>query len=177
MFKTLLIAALVIAGIVACVLVLAALKPARFTVTRGIVIQRSRENVFALINDLHRWPEWSADAQEDVNVRRTYSGAPAGQGAICEWEGTGKSGKVRLQIVESSPNLVRVQADWERPFAARNLNVFTLEPQGETTRVTWTLDGENVFMLKVMTVFVSQEKLMGSHLEKGLAALKSAGEK
>ncbi len=176
MFKFLLVAAIVVGVIVICVLALAATKPARFTVQRSIVVQAVPERVFALINDLRRWPEWSAD-ERDSTVRRTYSGAPAGKGAVCEWEGTGSAGKGRIEIVESSPNMIRLQADWARPFAARNINIFTLEPKGNTTRITWTLDGENVFMLRVMTIFVGADHLMGSHFERGLADLKSAAEK
>jgi uncharacterized protein YndB with AHSA1/START domain len=177
MLKFLLVAALVIVVIVLCVLALAATKPARFTVQRNITVQAPPEKVFALINDLRRWPEWSGDERDESTVRRSYSGAPAGKGAVCEWEGTGSAGKGRIEIVESSPNMIRLQADWARPFAARNINIFTSEPQGNATRVTWTLDGENVFMLRIMTIFVTADRLMGSHLERGLSDLKSAAEK
>jgi uncharacterized protein YndB with AHSA1/START domain len=176
MLKLLLIAAILIVVIVLCVLAIAATKPSRFAIERSITVQARPEKVFALINDLHRWPEWS-DAKEEATVTRNYSGAPAGKGAICEWEGKGNAGKGRLEILESSPGLIRLQADWARPFAARNINIFTLEPQDGATRVTWRLDGENVFMLKVLTVFVSTDRLMGNHFETGLANLKAAAEK
>jgi uncharacterized protein YndB with AHSA1/START domain len=177
MLKFLLTTGLVVIVIVICVLVRAATKPARFTVRRSITVQAAREKVFVLINDLHRWPEWSAKEPEDSTVRRSYSGAPAGKGAVCEWEGAGSAGKGRIEIIESSPSEIRLQADWAKPFAARNVNIFTLEPQGDVTRVTWALDGENVFVLKVMSVFVSADRLMGTHFEAGLAGLKAAAER
>jgi len=175
MLKVLLFAGIGIALILLGVLVLAAFKPARFMIARIITIQAPPDKVLPLINDLQRWPDWQAEAQADPNEKRSYSGASAGNGAVAEWDS--KSGKVRLEIVESSPRLVRVQADWKRPFKARNINVFTLEPVGSATRVIWTLDGENVFMLKVMTVFVTTDRLMGSHFDQGLAALKTAAER
>lgn len=177
MLKLLLIAALVIIGIAACILVLAAVKPARFTIQRSITVHAAPEKFFVLINDLHRWPEWSANEGNASTVRRSYSGAPAGKGAVCEWEGAGSTGKGRIEIIESSPSEIRLQADWTKPFAARNINIFTLEPHGNATRITWVLDGENVFMLKVMTVFVSADRIMGTHLETGLANLKAVAEK
>ena len=177
MLKVLLIAALVIIVMVVCILVLAAAKPARFTVQRSITIQAAAAKVFALINDLHRWPEWSANEGNASTVRRSYSGAPAGKGAVCEWVGTGSTGKGRIEIIESSPSEIRLQADWAKPFAARNINIFTLEPHGNATRITWALDGQNVFMLKVMTVFVSAYRIMGTHFETGLAGLKAVAEK
>jgi uncharacterized protein YndB with AHSA1/START domain len=175
MLNPLLIAALVIAVIVICVLTLAATKPARFALQRSITIEAAPDKIFALINDLHRWPEWSE--QGDSRVKRAYNGAPSGKGAVCEWEGAGSAGKGRIEIIESSPNMIRLQADWARPFAACNFNIFTLEPQGNATRITWVLDGENVFMLKLMTIFVSADRLMGKHFEKGLADLKAFAEK
>lgn len=177
MLKLLLITAFIVVVIIICVLGLAAAKDARFTVQRSVTVQAVPEKVFALINDLRRWPEWSANEPDDSTVRRRYSGESAGTGAVCEWEGTGKAGKGRIEIIESSPYKIRLQADWAKPFAARNINTFTLEPQGSATRITWVLDGENVFILKVMTVFVSADRLMGTHLDAGLASLKSAAEK
>ncbi|HKF20803.1 MAG TPA: SRPBCC family protein [Candidatus Angelobacter sp.] len=177
MLKILLIAAIVILIIIAGVLGLAARKPPRFSIQRSVTIRAGPEKVFALINDLRRWPEWSDSEKDGSTLARKYSGAPAGRGAIYEWDGKGNAGAGRLEIVESSPTLIRLQADWARPFAARNINCFNIDPQGNGTRVTWTLDGENVFMLKVMTVFVSTESLMGPHLEKGLAGLKASAEK
>lgn len=175
MLRFLLIVVAVIVVFLLVMLGLAATKPARYTVQRSVTVNASPEKALALINDLHRWPEWNE--KENADVARSYSGTTAGKGAIAQWAGKGNAGTVRLEILESSPNLVRVQADWTKPFKARNINLFTLEPQGNSTRVTWALDGENVTMLKVMTVFVSTDRLMGSHFEGGLAALKAAAEK
>ena len=57
MLKLLLTTAFVVIVIIICVLGLAAAKHARFTVQRSITIQVGPEKVFALINDLRRWPE------------------------------------------------------------------------------------------------------------------------
>jgi uncharacterized protein YndB with AHSA1/START domain len=176
MLKLVVIPFLVTSLIAVCVIALTALKPARFNLQRSITIQAAREKVFSLISDLHRWPEWSENERTNAKLQLSYSGAWAGKGAVCEWEGG--SGKVRLEILESSPTIIRVQADWTKPFKARNINIFRLESQGtgDATRVTWTLDGENVFVLKLVTVFTSADRLMGSHFEKGLANLKAAAE-
>src|SRR5215510_1632474 len=133
MLKLALITAFAILVIIICVLAFAAMKPARFNVQRSITVHAVPEKVFELIDDLRRWPEWSANEPDDSTVRRRYSGASAGKGAVCEWEGTGRAGKGRLEIIESSPNRIRLQADWAKPFAARNINIFSLESQGNTT--------------------------------------------
>lgn len=177
MLKVLLIVVLATVLIAVCIVALAALKSGRFAIRRSITINASPEKVFALVNDLHRWPEWSQDTQEQTSGEHRYSGAPAGKGAVYEWDGKGSAGRGRIEIVDSSANEIRLQADWQKPFAARNINLFTFRPKGNATQVTWELDGENVFVLKVMTVFVSVDRLMGSHFERGLAGLKAAAEK
>jgi len=93
MLKFLLIAAIIIVVIVICVLALAATKPSRFTVQRSVTVQATRDKVFTLINDLRRWPEWSANEGDDSTVRRSYSGATAGKGAVCQWRAPEKPAK------------------------------------------------------------------------------------
>jgi hypothetical protein len=64
-----------------------------------------------------------------------------------------------------------------KPFEAHNTVEFTFEPQGDGTRVNWAMSGRNVFMSKVMSVFMNFEKVVGKDFEKGLADLKAAAEK
>ena len=42
---------------------------------------------------------------------------------------------------------------------------------------TWDFDGTNVFLLKLMSVFVSRDRVMGKHFETGLENLKAAAER
>ena len=67
--------------------------------------------------------------------------------------------------------------DFVKPFAARNINEFTLEPAGDSTNVTWDFTGAYVYVLKVMTVFVSVDRMMGRHFETGLENLKCVAER
>jgi hypothetical protein len=173
------VALLVVGGIVVVVggvFAIAATKPPRFRIVRTIAIAAPVERVVALVDDLRSWPSWSDDGT-DATVTRTYEGAPRGVGAIGRWDSKGRAGKGRMEIVEASRELVRVNVDWERPFAARNVNDFAFAPSDGGTLVTWTLDGENLYILKVMTVVLGLDRLMGRHLEQGLAALKRAGER
>jgi hypothetical protein len=55
--------------------------------------------------------------------------------------------------------------------------VFQLEPQGDGTRVVWTMSGPSAFMTKLMGVFVSMDKMVGPDFEKGLASMKAVAEK
>jgi len=162
---------------IAAVLAFAATKPKTFHLRRSITIKAPPDRVFVLINDLHKWNDWSEDSN-DPNIQRTFGGAAAGEGAVSEWRGSGKTGTGRMLITESIPNQrISITVDFVKPFAARNINEFTLEPAGDSTNVTWDFTGAYVYVLKVMTVFVSVDRMMGRHFETGLENLKCVAER
>jgi hypothetical protein len=70
-----------------------------------------------------------------------------------------------------------VTTDFIKPFAAHNVNEFLLERSGNSTRVTWTLRGTNLYPMKVMGLFVNMDRLMGTHFEAGLENLKQVAER
>ncbi len=169
---------LVFVVLLAAVLIFAATRPDTFTVSRSIIINAPPEKIFALIDDFHNWPRWASQDAEDPTMTRTYSGAENGVGAISDWTSKGSAGRGRMTIVESTPpSAVAVQVDFVKPFPAHNRNQFTLEPAGGATKVTWSMRGTNLYMMKVMSVFVSMDRIAGKHFESGLANLKTAAEK
>ena len=171
--RILIIAAVVIAG----VLILAATKPDIVRIQRSIEVDAPPEKIFALINDFHNWSRWAPQDREDSTLKRTYSGPASGEGAISEWTGTGNTGKGRMSITKSVPPTgVSIMVDWEKPFVAHNLNEFTLEPHGAATKVTWSMQGTNVYMMKVMSIFMNMDSFMGGHFEAGLSNLKGVAE-
>jgi uncharacterized protein YndB with AHSA1/START domain len=170
--------------LVLAVLALAAMKPGRRLLGRSIVIAAPAEKIFPLIDDFHNWSAWAPGDKDDPTMQRTYSGAPAGVGAASDWKGAGSTGAGRMAITDAAPNArVVVAVDFARPFVAHNINTFTLEPapgssaSSPSTQVTWIFDGSNVYMMKVMSVFMNMDHFMGKHFEDGLANLKAAAEK
>jgi hypothetical protein len=79
-------------------------------------------------------------------MRRTFSGAAAGQTTVfSEWTSSGSAGKGRRSIVESVPPSIRsVKVDFLKPFEAHNINEFTSEPAGSSTKVTWAIRCESL---------------------------------
>jgi Polyketide cyclase / dehydrase and lipid transport len=160
---------IIAAVLIAVVLVFAAMKPSTFHLQRSITIKVPTEKTFPLVNDFHNWSAWEPRDKGDAGIQRTYSGPAAGAGTMSEWQGSGSTGKGRMLITESVPNSrVSVAVDFVKPFQAHNINVFTLEPVGDSTKVTWNFEGTNVFVLKLMSVFVTTDRIMGDHFETGL---------
>jgi hypothetical protein len=143
-----------------------------------VTIQASPEKIFPLINDFHNWSEWAPQDREDPSMKRTYSGPASGVGAESEWTSSGRAGSGRMSITESAPpSRVVIDVHFVKPFTVHNVNLFTLEPDGAATKVTWTLQGTNLYFMKVMSVFSSMDRMMGGHFESGLRDLKAAAEK
>jgi len=168
---------LVIVVLVAGVLLLAALKPAEFQVERRASIRAPAAAIHPYLADFHRWAAWSPWEHIDPTLQRTFSGPPSGVGAVYEWRGEGKAGAGRMEILEAPvPQRVRIRLDFIKPFRSSNTTEFTLVPQGDATEVQWTMRGPNAFMTRVMTVFVSMDKMVGKDFEAGLSNLKAAVE-
>jgi uncharacterized protein YndB with AHSA1/START domain len=177
MLKIVGIVALVLLVAVAAVLTYAATKPDTFRIQRAMSVNAPPEKVFALINDFRRWTVWSPWEKMDPALQRTYSGTASGQGAVYAWEGNRKVGAGRMEITDApSPSKVTIKLDFLRPFEAHNVAEFTLEPKGDATTVTWAMHGPNLFVGKVMSIFVDMDRMVGKDFETGLANMKAAAE-
>jgi uncharacterized protein YndB with AHSA1/START domain len=155
-------------------LVIVALQPAAYRVSRSATIAAPPAEVFAQVNDLHAMNAWSPWLEPDPQVKLSYDGPPAGTGAAFSWDGNSQVGAGRLTIVDSQPNdRIRIKLDFLRPFASTADAEFTFKTEGDRTIVTWTMSGRKVFMTKLFGLFMSMDKMIGGHFEKGLATMKS----
>ena len=177
MLKTSMTAVAALAVVIAAVLAYAATRPDRFQVARSTSIQASAEKIFPLINDLHSFNSWNPFATMDPDQKGTYSGPPSGKGAGYAFE-SAKAGSGRIEIADAAPpSRVTMKLIMTRPLQADNRVAFTLEPQGEATRVTWAMDGEVPFIGKVIHLFLDMDKMVGQQFAAGLAELKVKAER
>jgi hypothetical protein len=178
MFEIIAIIAIVLAIAIAIVLILAATKPDTLRVQRVITVKASPDKIFPLINDFHQWVSWSPYEHKDPAMKRSYSGAESGKGAVYGWEGDKNVGSGRMEILETSaPTKIVIKLDFFTPFEAHNTAEFTMLPQGDATNVTWLMHGPAPFMSRVMQVFMNLDKMIGKDFEVGLANLKRLTEK
>ena len=175
MFKTI---AIVVVVLIAGVLVFAATRPDTFRVERSVTIKAPPEKIYPYFDDFNRWAVWSPWEKLDPAMKRTFSGAPAGKGAVYAWQGNSKVGEGRMEILESSPSSkLLIKLDFIKPFEGHNTAEYTLVPSGDTTQVTWAMYGPSTYVTKLMGVFVSMDSMIGKDFEAGLANLKAAAEK
>lgn len=143
-------------------------------VQRSLVINAAPAAILAQIEDLHEWRDWSPWEGLDPELKREYGGPESGEGATYSWSGNRKAGAGTMRIASVSETGVDVNVEFTKPFPSKSLSSFHLEPQGESTLVTWTMTSPQNLMMKVMNIFIKFDKMLGKDIEKGLAGLASA---
>ncbi len=168
----------VAAALVGGLLLLASRKPNALEVKRSIRIGAPAAVVHGLIADFHKWTAWSPWEELDPSMQRQYGGASAGEGATYSWEGNKKVGRGRMEITHNQPpHRVEIHLHFMAPWEATNRTVFTVIEHDEGCEVCWLMNGESPFMMKVMSLFINLDAMVGKDFERGLSRLKTAAEK
>ena len=162
---------------VAGVLGYASTKPDQFRVERSIVIHAPADRIFPHINDFHAWQAWSPYEKLDPAMQRSFSGADSGVGAVYAWSGNAEVGAGRMEILQSTPaSAITIKLDFLKPMEGHDTAEFTLAAEGPATRVTWAMSGQAAYIMKLMSVFIDCDKMIGKDFEAGLANLKTLSE-
>jgi hypothetical protein len=171
-----LVVAIVIVAAIVLLLVVAALRPGTFRIERSTRIAAPVATVAGLVEDFRQWQRWSPWEAIDPTMQRTFDGAARGVGAIYGWHGTGKAGTGRMEITAASADRTTIKLDFLKPFEAHNTAEFAYGTAGTDTEVRWAMFGPRPFMVKLMTIFMDMDGMVGKDFEKGLAALKREAE-
>ena len=178
MRKILTIVGAVVLATIAAILIYAATRPDSFRVERSTAMNAPAEKIFPYIDGLKRWTEWSPYEGRDPAMKRAYSGADSGKGAVYEWDGNDNVGKGRMEIVDSTPpHRVVIKLDFLKPFEGHNMAELIVEPKGGQTIVTWAMYGPSTFMTKLVGTFMDMDDMIGRDFAAGLAKLKTVVEK
>jgi len=149
-----------------------------YTVERSARMAAPPQRVYAQVVDFHNWSNWSPWDELDPHMQKTFTGAESGVGAVYRWSGNRKAGQGSMTIREAvEPSTVGIDLFFEKPFKARNDTRFTIEPDGDGSRVVWTLTGKKTVLTRVMGVVKSMDAMVGPDFEKGLARLKATVER
>ena len=108
----------------------------------GETIAAPRDAVFAKIDDLHQWADWSPWEGRDPQMKKEFSGASAGVGSMYHWVGNDKVGEGRMTITEAQPGeRVVILLEFIKPFASTCTSTFALVPD-QFSKVTATDIGD-----------------------------------
>lgn len=162
-------------ALIVLLLLVIGLQSNTFRLQRQLTIPAPARDLFTQVADFRKWQAWSPWENIDPNLQRTYSGAPAGTGAVYDWSGDKCVGQGRMTILETRPNeFIRIKLEFFKPFKGNNTTEFNFEPVGtESTRVTWSMYGPKNFLAKALHMLCNMEKMIGGQYEKGLAKLQT----
>jgi hypothetical protein len=168
---------LLVAVIIVAFLIIVALQPSDFRVSRSATIVAPPAAIFPHVNELKKWDAWSPWMKLDPNAKSTFEGPLAGKGAAMSWAGNNQVGEGKMTITESRPNeLVQFHLEFYKPMTGTSDAEFTFKPEGNRTTVTWTMTGKNNFIGKAMCLVMNMDKMVGGQFEQGLASMKEIAE-
>lgn len=166
-----------IGAALALLVIVILMQPATFRVVRSTTMAAPPEVAFQQVSDFHAWSAWSPWEKLDPNMKRSFEGAESGVGARYAWAGNDDVGEGRMTIEKSSaPSEVVIKLEFLKPFAATNTTAFTFERTPEGSKATWSMEGENNFVSKAMSLFMDMDEMIGADFERGLASLKTVSE-
>lgn len=172
--KILLVLVIVIVAVVA---LLGSVGDDTYRYERSAVIAAPPEALWNHVSSLGAVDKWSPWNEMDPNMKKSIEGTDGTVGATQRWEGNEKVGKGEQRIEEIVPNtMVRTRLKFIEPWASESDATVLLAPEGEGTKVTWVMAGENDFMGKLMGKFMDMDAMIGKDFEKGLGMLKSQAE-
>jgi uncharacterized protein YndB with AHSA1/START domain len=171
----------VLAAVALAVLVilgLAARQPDTFHVERTVTMAAPPAKVFPYLEDPRKTQEWSPWEKKDPDIKKSFSGAAKGPGAVYSWEGNKEVGSGVATITAVEPDRsVTMDLHFLTPMEGRSTAKYELTPAAGGTAVRWTIDGPNSFPAKVMCLFMDMDKMVGGEFEKGLGELKALVER
>jgi len=147
-----------------------------FTITRSATIAADAATIHDLVDDFHEWAKWSPWEDIDPALERSYTGPDQGVGAHYAWRGNRKAGEGSMEITGLAPDAVDIELRFIKPWNATNQVRLALTPTTTGTDVTWTMHGEHVGYLSLLSRVMPLDKMVGKDFEKGLARLKAVAE-
>lgn len=157
------------------VLILALIAPKTYDVFRTIEIKRPKAEVFEHLKYLKKQDEWSPWMKKDPNMKKTFTGTDGEVGCVSHWIGNKDVGEGEQEITKIIPG-ERIEGELRflKPWKSTSQCYLNVDDGSNgQTKVTWGFSGKSNFLMRIMTVFKSMDKMVGKDFEEGLATLKS----
>lgn len=148
-----------------------ATRPATYHVERSLVVPATPPVTYAFMADLKNFESFSPWKKYEPTAKVTVDGAPTGVGAHYAWVGEQVgSGEMTIAAVKDNER-IDLDLHFVAPFESNSKTSWILAKDGDQTKVTWSMDGENNFMGKAFSIVTDMDKMIGNDFEGGLATL------
>jgi hypothetical protein len=169
-----------VAAIIVLVLVAALFVKGEFDITRDIVINKPKTEVYDYIKYLKNQNEYSKWANMDPNTKMSFKGTDGTVGFISSWESEADSvGKGEQEIKAIQPGKrIDYEIRFIEPMEAKAPAYMAVDSVGANeTKVTWSFHEKMPYPMNIMCAFMDIEAMIGNDLEIGLNNLKGIMER
>lgn len=165
-----------ILAILAAYVVFCFIGPKDFNVTRTVRVGAAPEAIFEEISNFQNWASWSPWAKRDPEMINQFAGDAGTVGHSQTWESK-KEGSGSQTIVELRENeFMRTELRF-KGWDGSNFSNFILEQVGDTTALTWTMEGGDLpFFFRGLMYLMGGKKAIENDYDQGLADLKALAE-
>lgn len=163
-----------IAVIISVFLLYVSTRNGEFRYERSGVIKAPPEKIFSYISQFRLGGLWSPYEKKDPNMKKTYVGQEGEVGSEMIFDGNSEAGSGKLTITNIVPNeKVEILLTMTKPLPAENKIEYTLTPESDGTRFTWTMSGDGGFLGKLVTLFIDCEKMVADDFLTGIENLRN----
>ncbi|MFV8225980.1 SRPBCC family protein [Christiangramia aquimixticola] len=145
-----------------------------YDVSRTVVINKSREEIYNFVRQLRNQPLWNPWFQRDPNAIMKYKGHDGREGASFYWKGNNRVGEGVQKIVKAKQGRVfETRILFIKPIKVNALTYMGVkEIEDEKSKMVWGTRGNLAFPLTIISLFYSPEKALGEKFDQGLKDLK-----
>lgn len=144
---------------------------------KSMVMNAPAEKVWQQISSMKAFNQWNPWMKLDPAMKITYTGNSGEVGDKYCWDSSNDNAGAGCQEIKELVLNKRQKTEmiFKRPFDGQATSEIILSPEGNATKVTWTMETEQDPMMKIMRPFMDYQ--MGKSYEEGLNNLKNLVEK
>ncbi|WP_294228885.1 SRPBCC family protein [uncultured Chryseobacterium sp.] len=144
---------------------------------KSMVIHAPKEKIWQQISSMQAVNKWNPWLKLDPKMKLVYSGTSGQIGDQYCWDSKNNDAGAGCQEIKELVPYQRQKTEmiFKKPFEGQATSEMILSPEGNGTKVTWTMDTEQDPMMKIMRPIMDYQ--MGKSYEEGLNNLKKLTEK
>ncbi len=162
--------------IIAAILIAALFSHTNWTIEAAIEIQKPKQEVYDYLKILKNSEKYNKWVMTDPNMKKAFKGADGTVGFVYSWESENKQVGEGEQEIKNliEGNRIDYEIRFIKPFAGTSTSSLLLESLSDKlTRVNWTFNSSNNYMMKIMHVLFNLKKVLLKDLQASLGNLKS----
>ncbi len=163
-------------GIIALVLLAAAVMPGKYLVEKSTIISRPSAEVYNKVANLNHYRDWNPWAKMEPEAQTKISGDPMHVGHKYYWKGK-KVGEGSLTVRSAMPvRAINFDLEFLKPFKSRAIDAWDFTDVEGGTKVVWRNSGGFPFPVgRLMGPSITKQ--LNTQFEEGLRNLKEMCEK